>query len=362
MSDFVVERHKTETPSSESRGISKEGLVPEAGRSLDQNTRAFMEARFGQDFGRVRIHDGARGATFAEAMGATAYTVGSHIVFGAGQFRPATREGRHLLAHELVHVVQQGHDPSHPAQLSQAGDPLECEAEGAARDSIAGERPTLLPAVSTPLVQRQQNLQLTPPTFGTPSSSLSLFPPGQQPQLQLQPWVQAYFLLDPDAILRAIQAGAASQGAAFSTPPPGQLAPPSSTAQQQLVPPGAGPTQPRPASVGDVLSGIVAVPAVRTALTNLRDTATDRLMHDWRSLSTPGRVATIGATAAIASGLIAGIVSNNSARQFALTQLAGKSIPVPGVPGLGLQLNLTGPNQSVMVTLDLSALAGRLGL
>jgi hypothetical protein len=40
-------------------------------------------------------------------INALAYTVGRHVIFGAGQFRPGTTEGTRLLAHELAHVAQQ---------------------------------------------------------------------------------------------------------------------------------------------------------------------------------------------------------------------------------------------------------------
>ena len=33
--------------------------------------------------------------------------IGSDIAFGSGQYRPGTDSGRRLLAHELVHTVQQ---------------------------------------------------------------------------------------------------------------------------------------------------------------------------------------------------------------------------------------------------------------
>jgi hypothetical protein len=79
--------------------------------SLDAATRAFMEPRFGLDFSRVRVHTGARAAESAQAVDARAYTVGQDIVFGAGQYAPATLAGRQLLAHELAHVVQQGLAP-----------------------------------------------------------------------------------------------------------------------------------------------------------------------------------------------------------------------------------------------------------
>jgi hypothetical protein len=77
------------------------------GVSLASNARALMEPYFGHDFSRVRIHADAAGAGSARAVGAAAYTVGSHIVFAAGRYEPATALGAQLLAHELAHVVQQ---------------------------------------------------------------------------------------------------------------------------------------------------------------------------------------------------------------------------------------------------------------
>jgi hypothetical protein len=77
------------------------------GQPLDAATRAFMEPRFGHDFGRVRIHTDARAAASARAVDALAYTVGRDVVFGSGQYAPRASWGRRLLAHELTHVVQQ---------------------------------------------------------------------------------------------------------------------------------------------------------------------------------------------------------------------------------------------------------------
>lgn len=81
--------------------------VGSAGRPLDEGTRAFMEPRFGHDFGRVRVHTDAEADASARAVNALAYTVGRDIVFRAGAFRPGAAAGRRLLAHELAHVVQQ---------------------------------------------------------------------------------------------------------------------------------------------------------------------------------------------------------------------------------------------------------------
>jgi len=77
------------------------------GQPLDSSTCAFMEPRFGHDFSRVRVHADLQAAASASAVQARAYTVGSDLVFAAGQFAPATPSGRALLAHELTHVLQQ---------------------------------------------------------------------------------------------------------------------------------------------------------------------------------------------------------------------------------------------------------------
>ena len=82
-------------------------VLNSAGEPLDAGTRAAMEPRFGHDFGKVRVHSDARAAESARSLHALAYTVGSNIVFGAGQYKSQTESGQHLLAHELTHVVQQ---------------------------------------------------------------------------------------------------------------------------------------------------------------------------------------------------------------------------------------------------------------
>lgn len=78
------------------------------GLPLEPAVREPMEAAFGADFSRVRVHLDGRAARSARAVHALAYTVGREVVFGAGQYRPQTESGRELLAHELTHVVQQG--------------------------------------------------------------------------------------------------------------------------------------------------------------------------------------------------------------------------------------------------------------
>jgi len=77
------------------------------GRPLSADLRTFFEPRFGFDFGRVRLHTEASAAASAASIQALAYTAGEDIVFAAGQYAPQASSGRHLLAHELTHVVQQ---------------------------------------------------------------------------------------------------------------------------------------------------------------------------------------------------------------------------------------------------------------
>lgn len=84
------------------------GVVAEthgAGRPLEQPTLSAMEARMGADLSGVRVHDDEAAAASAEALGARAFTGGSHIVFGRGLYQPAHSGGQSLLAHELAHVV-----------------------------------------------------------------------------------------------------------------------------------------------------------------------------------------------------------------------------------------------------------------
>jgi hypothetical protein len=77
-----------------------------AGRPIPEPVREFMEPRFGAELGDLRFHDDARAARVAHSLGAKAFTRGEHIVFGGGQFQPATPEGRWLIAHEISHALE----------------------------------------------------------------------------------------------------------------------------------------------------------------------------------------------------------------------------------------------------------------
>ena len=75
------------------------------GAPLPAGVRRSMESAFGTGLGHVRVHADTSAAGLSARVSARAFTTGSDIFFGAGEFAPATTEGRQVLAHELAHVV-----------------------------------------------------------------------------------------------------------------------------------------------------------------------------------------------------------------------------------------------------------------
>jgi hypothetical protein len=75
------------------------------GRPLSQEERQWHEPRVGASLGDVRIHEGAMPGQWAKVLGARAFTIGRDIIVGSGEYARGTQAGRHLMAHELSHVV-----------------------------------------------------------------------------------------------------------------------------------------------------------------------------------------------------------------------------------------------------------------
>jgi hypothetical protein len=112
-------------------------IVAARGRGLpaDRALTDHVGAALGDSLSDVRIHRDDHAAALARSVSARAFTVGSDIFFGSGEYEPTTRDGRELLTHELVHVVQQRGAPhSGPLTVSQPGDALEREAEDVSHD------------------------------------------------------------------------------------------------------------------------------------------------------------------------------------------------------------------------------------
>lgn len=120
---------------------------PRGGRRLDDVVRSSMESAFQSDFSAVRVHTGPDAAQLSSNVQATAFTHGSDIYFGKGAYDPTSDSGKHLIAHELTHVVQgqQGRDNGGPARsaaptIGKADDPLEAEAEAVASTVVGALR------------------------------------------------------------------------------------------------------------------------------------------------------------------------------------------------------------------------------
>jgi hypothetical protein len=98
-----------------------------------------MEEAFGRPFAAVRVHDDPAAARLNEALGATAFTIGNDIAFSKGSYRPGTRSGDAVIAHELAHTVQQG---AHGSGVRVADDQaaLERQADQAAAAAIGREK------------------------------------------------------------------------------------------------------------------------------------------------------------------------------------------------------------------------------
>ena len=159
-------------------------------------------------------------------------------------------------------------------------------------------------------------------------------------------------LLDPAALRPALLRVAASGTA----PQPNPLAGPSVPTPAPLVPRGDGPETPRAGEVGDIVSAVMAVPAIDTAITSLRDLALDRVRSDYRRLSTGDRIAAITASVLVGGAAVAGVASSPEGRRFALGQLNGRVLPVPGVGGLSVELNTERGGVMVGLHLDVGSL------
>ena len=173
-------------------------------QALPASEKAFFESRLGQDFSKVRLHTDESAAASASALGAKAFASGNDIGFASGRYRPGTAAGRQLLAHELVHVAQQGRGGSGTTQSEPRaraaaervtqGEAVSPQAQGGAaqglhcdpdddkkkaEDSAPHARPFKMPTLAPPGTS-----YLTPPTL-TPPPGLPL--PSLMPSPMLQP-------------------------------------------------------------------------------------------------------------------------------------------------------------------------------
>lgn len=125
----MIARRARTAPAPEQLDTGVPEVLNSGGKKLAAPIRAEMESRFSTDFSDVRLHTGTAAARSARAIGARAYTSGSHVVIGPGG------GDKHTLAHELTHVVQQrqgpvaGTDNGAGLRVSNPSDRFEREAE-----------------------------------------------------------------------------------------------------------------------------------------------------------------------------------------------------------------------------------------
>jgi hypothetical protein len=134
-------------------------VVGSGGAPLEPGLRTDMEGRFGHDFGDVRVHHDDAAHRSAKSVNAQAYTVGSDIVFQQDKYDPASESGKHMIAHELTHVVQQrsgpvdGTDAGGGVKVSDPSDRFEREAVANATQVMSAPAPSSA-ATAVPGVQR----------------------------------------------------------------------------------------------------------------------------------------------------------------------------------------------------------------
>jgi phage-related protein len=113
--------NSSETGTSDIEGSLKSSKG--GGSPIPTDTKAEMEASFGVDFSNVRLHTDHAAVGMSNDLNAQAFTHGNDIYFNSGKYDADSQGGKHLLAHELTHTVQQGASVRRmPA--SPVGDPM----------------------------------------------------------------------------------------------------------------------------------------------------------------------------------------------------------------------------------------------
>ncbi|MDQ0746688.1 hypothetical protein QF034_000919 [Streptomyces africanus] len=102
-------RRKRREKAAKARSPEPKNIVSGAGQPLDAGVRRDLEEQLGHDLSRVRLHTGPEAGQLTELLGADAVAVGQDVFFREGAYRPGTTEGQRLLAHELLHTVQNPH-------------------------------------------------------------------------------------------------------------------------------------------------------------------------------------------------------------------------------------------------------------
>ncbi|MFZ4508075.1 MAG: eCIS core domain-containing protein [Fimbriimonas sp.] len=118
--------------------LHRDLLSQSAGSQPGTDVRSNLAPSLGYDFSDARIHTGPPAVDAARNLNARAFTIGSDIFFGEGQYQPGNTQGQSLLGHELTHVVQQSQGLH--MYTPDGGDALEREAREVEQNILAGSR------------------------------------------------------------------------------------------------------------------------------------------------------------------------------------------------------------------------------
>ena len=157
----------TQSAKGNTQNLSEALSNPSSGQSLDSGARAVLEPKFGHSFENIKIHADSRADELSKSVNARAFTTGQDVYFRQGEYQPNSADGRHLLAHELTHTIQQsrgtvsGTSIGDGVAVSDPGDSFEQEAS-VASDMVARGEQVAIGGTAGSVVQR------------TPSSSGAL--------------------------------------------------------------------------------------------------------------------------------------------------------------------------------------------
>ncbi|HSN40657.1 MAG TPA: DUF4157 domain-containing protein [Burkholderiales bacterium] len=317
------------------------------GSPLPGEVRSYFEPRFGCDFSGVRVHVDGEAADAARAVRARAYTIGQDIVFGEGEYAPATSAGRKLLAHELVHTIQQsgggspattgiqrtigdGHDLRSPRF---AGDPVLEACFDNERYVRYGSRGPAVEKIQQALIDAGFPL----PVFGVDGIFES------ETQTAVRNYQRAHGL-KVDGIVGPITMGALDAQFAGGPPAPGPVpAPPGPTP----APPGPAPAPPESITSQTVVTS----PGARTR-TKIGVGEEVNLTH------APGTAAwtTTGGTLSAANGVTVILTAPDTAQTITVRAgtatisfdvIAPTSVAMDREPGTGVKHTLNQPDSGI---------------
>jgi hypothetical protein len=135
-------------PSTLPTAVREAVAAPGSGSPLAPEVAGPLGPRLGADLRPVRVHTDQRAAAASGALGARAFTWGTHVFLGAGEHATDLS----VMAHELTHAVQQSAGPAVHLFGGRHGD-LEHEAHQASASALRGQPFAVRGRTSGPRVQ-----------------------------------------------------------------------------------------------------------------------------------------------------------------------------------------------------------------